>query len=88
MIFVELLSVPGCDACVRLRAVLARVTSDLPHVTVKEVDLAEHPEVAARYQVMACPAVAVGGRVQFVGGVDERRLRQLLTQSPDRTEVP
>lgn len=75
---VELLSVPGCGACVRLRPVLARIAAEFTDVSVREIDLTEDLEAAARYQVMACPAVAVGGRVEFVGGVDEKRLRQLL----------
>lgn len=75
---VELFSVPGCDACVDVLRVLTAVAADRPDLEVREVDLTEHPEVAARHGLLACPAVAVDGRVVFVGRVDERRVRETL----------
>lgn len=78
MTTVELFSVPGCDSCGPVRAALQRLAANFPQLTVTEVDVTQHPEVALRHRLMACPAIAVDGRVQFVGGVDERRLRAMV----------
>lgn len=75
---IELFSVPGCEACVDVLRVLTAVAADRPDLQVREVDLTEHPEVAARHGLLACPAVAIDGRVAFVGRVDERRVRAAL----------
>ncbi len=78
---VELFTMPGCDACGPVRRLLNRVAAGLPDVVVHEVDLAEHPEVAAQHRLLACPAVAINGTVRFVGGVSgagEQALRELL----------
>lgn len=74
---VELLSVPGCDSCGPVRAALRRFAEDFPEIAVQEIDVTEHPEVALRHRLMACPAVTVDGTVRFVGGVDERALRAM-----------
>ena len=38
-----------------------------PEIQVEEIDLAEHPAVAVKYGVMSTPAIAVNGRLEFVG---------------------
>lgn len=78
MTTVTLFSVPGCDACGPVRALLDRLAGEFPGLAVEEVDVTEHPEAATRHRLLACPAVAVDGQVRFVGGVDERRLRIAL----------
>lgn len=77
---VELFSIPGCDACGPVRTALQRLAEDFPQITVQEIDVTEHPEVALRHRLMACPAVAVDGTVHFVGGVDERALRAMVQE--------
>lgn len=77
---VELFSVPGCDSCGPVRAALHRLAADFPQIAVQEIDVTEHPEVALRHRLMACPAVAVDGTVRFVGGLDERALRAMVQE--------
>ena len=31
------------------------------------MDIAEHPEVAVRYRVMSTPAIAINGKLEFLG---------------------
>ena len=77
---VELFSVPGCGSCGPVRAALRRLAADFPQIAVQEIDVTEHPEVALRHRLMACPAVAVDGTVRFVGGLDERALRAMVQE--------
>jgi len=43
-----------------------------------EVDLAANPEAAARYRVMAAPAIAINGRLEFAGTPSAAALRERL----------
>jgi len=75
---IRFFTMPGCGACVAVRSVLDRVVPSYPDVEVEEIDLAERPEEASRYGVMACPALALDSELAFVGGVGERALRSRL----------
>lgn len=54
---------------------------------VDEVDVTERPEVAVRYGVMATPAIAINGRLEFRGVPREdalrARLRAVASSCPD-----
>ena len=43
-----------------------------------EVDIAERPDVAVKYGVMATPAIAINGRLEFTGVPREDALRARL----------
>ncbi len=43
------------------------VKSEISDLEMKEVDITEHPEVAVKYRVMATPAIAIKGRLEFLG---------------------
>ncbi len=75
---VELLSVPGCGACVTLGKLLDRLAVEWPGFSHQEVDLSVHPEVASDYGVMGCPALAIEGVVVTTGALGAKRLRKLL----------
>ena len=44
-----------------------RARSTLPDLQLEEVDITEHPEVAVRYRVMSIPAIAINGKLEFLG---------------------
>ncbi len=39
----------------------------MPDVYVEEIDIAAHPAVAVKYGVMATPALAINGKLEFTG---------------------
>lgn len=43
-----------------------------------EVDVSERPDVAVRYGIMATPAIAINGRLEFAGVPREDALRARL----------
>ena len=47
-------------------------------LNVEEVDVAERPDVAVKYGVMATPALAINGRLVFTGIPREDALRARL----------
>lgn len=57
---------------------------EFPDLRLEEIDVAEHPEVAVRYGVMATPAIAINGRLEFSGVPREDALRARL-RAAERT---
>ncbi len=57
---------------------MAEVQARLPGIAVTEVDLAVNPDAALRYRVMAAPAIAINGRLEFAGTPSESALRERL----------
>lgn len=82
MITVELLSAPGCANCRAAKALVAKLIeqakAEIPDLYFEEVDITERPEVAVRYRVLATPAIAINGKVEFVGVPTEETLRVRL----------
>ena len=52
--------------------------ADLPGVELTEIDITERPDVAVRYRVMATPAIAIDGRLEFTRVPEESVLRARL----------
>ena len=52
--------------------------SEISDLEMKEVDITEHPEVAVKYRVMATPAIAINGRLEFLGVPREDALLERL----------
>lgn len=79
---IQFFTMPGCPACVSVETALERLCAERPELSVERIDLAEQPRAAARYGVMACPAVAVDGKLIAVGNIDLGRLRKLVQAAP------
>lgn len=62
--------------------------AELPDLQLEDVDVTERPEVAVRYQVMATPAIAINGRLEFVGVPGEEALRERLQAAGSREGWP
>lgn len=51
---------------------------EVPEVHVEEIDVTANPAVAVRYRVMATPAIAIDGKLEFTGVPREDALRARL----------
>lgn len=60
---------------------IARVRQEVPDLRMEVVNLADHPELAVRYRVMATPAIAINGVLAFSGTPKEADLRQRLLEA-------
>jgi hypothetical protein len=58
--------------------------SRFPDVAVREWNLVEHPELGPRYGVMATPAIAINGRLEFRGVPKEAALLARLEEVRQR----
>jgi hypothetical protein len=56
---------------------VGEAVAGLPDLELEEVDITERPDVAVRYGVLATPAIAINGRLEFttVPGEDALRAR-------------
>ena len=52
--------------------------SSLPDLELEEVDITEHPAVAVKYRIMSTPAIAINGKLEFVGIPSARALLDRL----------
>ena len=47
-----------------------------------EVDITQHPETAVKYRIMATPAIAINGKLEFTGvpkeGVFRNRIAEIM----------
>lgn len=84
MLRIELLKSPGCAACTRaadrVREMLNRIQEAFPGTEIEEIDIAEHPKVAAKYGLFGGPAVAVNGKLVFRGVPKEEKFKQLILE--------
>jgi len=84
MVRVEVLTAPGCRKCEAAKALvvntIARLRQEIPDLKVEVINLADHPEVAVQYRVMATPAIAINGVLAFYGTPKEADLRQRLLE--------
>ncbi len=56
------------------------VRQQVPDLTMEVINLADHPEVAVKYRVMATPAIAINGVLAFCGVPKEADLRRRLQE--------
>jgi len=61
---------------------IEQAKAKIPDFYFEEVDITERPEVAVKYRVMSVPAIAINGRLEFMGVPKEEEFhRRLLAAS-------
>lgn len=85
MIYVELLSAPGCASRRAAKALVAKLIeqakAEIADLHLEEVDITERPEVAVKYRMMSVPAIAINGVLAFTGTPKEADLRQRFLEA-------
>jgi len=46
---------------------IEKAKREVPDIQVDEIDVAANPAVAVKYRVMATPAIAIDGKLEFTG---------------------
>jgi len=82
---VQVLSTPGCAGCDQIKRLIAKVLIEFPGIDWEEIDLTEHPELAARYGIMSVPAVVIDGKLELAHMPKEERLRQKIQTASERS---
>jgi hypothetical protein len=66
---------------------IAQAKAEIPDLHIEEVDITERPEVAVKYRAMSTPAVAINGKLEFVGVPKEEQLRRCLLAASESSDV-
>jgi len=61
-------------------SILEKVRSQFPEVRLVEVDITQDPEIAVKYRIMATPAIAINGKIEFTGVPREEALRDRIAK--------
>ncbi|MFQ5556559.1 MAG: glutaredoxin family protein [Acidimicrobiales bacterium] len=77
---VWVLTAPGCVGCEPTKELIARILDDVSGITWREIDVSEHPDVAAQQMIMSVPAVIIGGDLAFTGVPREPALREAVAE--------
>jgi len=78
MVEIEILTSPHCGPCEstkkRISAVVEKLRDEVSDITVKLTDVMDNPEAVIRYGILSTPAVALNGKLSFVGVPNEEEL--------------
>jgi glutaredoxin len=90
VVLIEILTAPGCVFCekakLRVLNVSQSVRNELPDLAVKIVDVAAHPEIGFKYSVRSTPAIAINGRLEFIGVPKEEDLKARIMKVSSRIQ--
>ena len=79
---IKILTAPGCTTCDRARALVQKIVEqegrDYPELSYRTIDVAESPEIGARYGVLSIPAIIINDKVVFRRVPTEKALRKKL----------
>jgi len=82
MVKVEILISPHCAYCDAMKRRVYKVVEELKaqkiNVSVEEIDVLKHPEIRLKYEISSTPALAVNGRLLFIGVPKEDEIRHHL----------
>ena len=57
---------------------IEKLKTEIPEIHLAEVDITHQPDVAVKYRVMATPAIAINGSLEFTGVPKEEALRERI----------
>ncbi len=77
MVEVAVVTKEGCTPCLRVKRIVGELRTELPQVTVREVDFASREGVALamRDSILYPPAVLIDGKLFAKGKVGEEELK-------------
>lgn len=61
-----------------MQRLIEKAKDRFPQVELREVNLADQPQLALRYGVFSTPALVINGRLEFTGVPKEAKLSQRL----------
>ena len=61
-------------------SIIEKAKTEIPEIHWVEVDVTQHPEVAVKYRIMATPAIAINGKIEFTGVPKEDALRERIVK--------
>ena len=82
-ILIEVVSAPGCSKCARAKEVIRNHIENMKDIDIKEINIAENPELAVKHGIMSTPALIINGKLAFTGAPSEDELKKYLNKIKD-----
>jgi len=90
MVKVEILVSPKCAYCDAVKRRVYKVVEELKaqkiDVSVKETDVIRHPEIMLKYEITSTPAIAVNGKLAFIGVPKEEEIKHHIESLVKKNE--
>ncbi len=79
---IEIFSSPGCSKCGHGKVILKKIAEEIGQDKIKweEVNILEKMDYAIELGVLSTPAIAIGGKLVFVGLPSEKKLRKEINR--------
>lgn len=88
-IHIQLITTTNCRKCIEANRVVTSTLDQLRgeyQIEVEELDLLDHPELAARYGIWTTPALVINQKLVGVGRIQASVLRDHLTSAAQEAQ--
>ena len=82
-IIIEVVSAPGCSKCAKANEVIRDHIENMKGIDLKEINIAENPDIAVKHGIMSTPALIINGKLAFSGAPSENELKKYLKKIKD-----
>ena len=80
---IEVVSAPGCSKCAKAKEVISSYIQNMKGIDLKEMNIAENPELAVKHRIMSTPALIINGKLAFTDAPNEDELKEYLKKIED-----
>ena len=77
-ILIEIVTTQWCAKCQKANEMIRNLLKDIKRVVIKEINIAENPEIAVKYQIMSTPALIIDDKLEFTGIPNEEELKKVI----------
>jgi len=82
-ISIEIVNAPGCSKCARAKEVIRNHIENMKGIDIKEINIAENPDIAVKYGIMSTPALIINGKLAFTSAPSEGELKKYIKKIED-----
>lgn len=82
-ILIEIVSAPGCAKCAGAKEVIDSYVKDMKGIRIKEINIAENPELAVKHGIMSTPALIINGKLAFSSAPSLDEFKKYLNKIKD-----
>jgi len=77
-ILIEIVSAPGCAKCAGAKEVIRNHIENIKGIDLKEINIAENPDIAVKHRIMSTPTLIINGKLAFTGAPSEDELKKYI----------
>ena len=82
-ILIEVVSAPGCSKCAGAKEIIHNYIQNMKGISLKEINIAENPDIAVKHRIMSTPALIINGKLAFTGTPSKDEFKKFLKRIKD-----